>query len=79
MNIEPGSILECFDDTGTWQRMTVLTVNSDTSITLTAAVPNKITSQPYVIQGFFLDCDPNSFPYPPSNSKNLDNAGLNTH
>lgn len=78
-NIEPGSILECFDDTGAWQRMTVASVVSDTSILLTEPVPNSITAKTYVIEGFFLDCDPHSFPYPPATSKNLDVAGLNNH
>lgn len=77
-NVEPGSILECYDDVGNWQRLTVLTVNSDTSITLTAPVTNNITNKPYVIQGFFLDCDPTQFPYPPADAHNLDNAGLNS-
>ena len=75
-NIVPGSILEAFDDMGEWQRMTVLTVNSDTSITLAEVATFNMTSATYVIQGFFLDCDSGSFPYPPV-CYNLDNAGLN--
>lgn len=76
-NVEPGSILECYDDNGIWQRLVVDTVNSDTSITLTELATATITSKIYVIEGFFLDCDSTQFPYPPVNCLNLDNAGLN--
>jgi len=77
-NVRVGSILEAFDDNGDWQRLQVLHVNSDTSITLNAPAPTNITGKVYVVQGFFLDCDPTAFPYPPIGSLNLDNAGLNS-
>jgi hypothetical protein len=72
-----GSILECFDDEGVWRRMVVSSVNSDSSITLTTQLVGNITRQPYVIEGFFLDCDNTQFPYPPIGCLNLDNAGIN--
>ena len=77
-NVVAGSVLECFDDQGVWRRMTVATVNSDTSITLTVPAAGQITNKVYVIEGFFLDCDPTVFPYPPAVALNLDNAGINT-
>ena len=77
-NVVDGSILECYDDTGSWQRLEVESVNSDTSITLANPLTNNITDKTYVIEGFFCDCDPTSFPYPPVNAHNLDNAGINS-
>lgn len=77
-NVVVGSILECYDDIGNWQRLIVSTVNSNTSITLSTPAVSTITSKIYVIEGFFLDCDSTLFPYPPTNSHNLDNAGINS-
>jgi hypothetical protein len=76
-NITGGSILEAYDDEGNWQRLLVDTVNSNTSITLVNPAVSTITAQPYVIQGVFCDCDNTSFPYPPVNALNLDNAAIN--
>ncbi len=77
-NLEPGSIIECYDNAGVWRRMIVDTVNSDTSITLTEPAVGQITNKQYVIQGFFLDCDSSQFPYPPVDAHNLDNAAINS-
>lgn len=76
-NVVGQSILECFADNGTWQRLEVSSVSSDTSLTLANPLVVNITNKKYVIQGFFCDCDSTQFPYPPSNAKNLDNAGIN--
>ena len=75
-NIVDGSIIECFDDDGIWRRLEVESVNSNTSITLASPLVSTITNQNYVIQGFFCDCSSTVFPYPPSTSLNLDNAGI---
>lgn len=77
-NVVAGSILECYDDTGKWERLTVASVTDDTHIVLTSPVTGNITNKIYVIQGFFLDCDPTQFPYPPADAHNLDNAGINS-
>lgn len=77
-NIVAGSILEFYDDVGVWQRVTVQSVNSNTSITLAEPLVSTVTSHAYVIQGFFLDCDNSHFPYPPVNAHNLDNSGINS-
>ena len=77
-NVVPGTIIECYDNNGNWRRMTVATVNSNTSITLTEPAVGQITAKQYVIQGFFLDCDSTQFPYPPVNSHNMDNAAINS-
>lgn len=77
-NIEAGSVLEFYDDEGVWQRVTVQSVNSNTSITLAEPLVSTVTNHSYVIQGFFLDCDNLQFPYPPAIAHNLDNAAINT-
>jgi hypothetical protein len=74
--IEIGSIIEAFDDDGFFHRMQVLTRNSNTSLTLTGPVGAVFTNQPYFIEGFFCDCDPDYFPYPPNPCWNADNAGI---
>ena len=76
-NIVAGSILEGYDDDGNWQRMTVASVSSNSHLTLASPAVSTFTSQPYVIAGFFLDCDGTQFPYPPAGCLNLDNAGIN--
>jgi hypothetical protein len=78
-NIHAGSIIEARDNDGNWQRMLVQSIQSNTSLTLVNPAVSTITAQPYVIQGFFLDCNPAAYPYPPTNCLNLDNAGLNDH
>jgi hypothetical protein len=75
-NLVDGSIIEVLSDVGTWLRLEVETVNSNTSITLADPATATVTNQHYVIQGIFLDCDSLSFPYPPT-CRNLDNAGFN--
>jgi uncharacterized protein YmfQ (DUF2313 family) len=75
-NLAAGDILEAYDVNGDWQRLVVGTINSNTSITLETAAVSTITSAPYVMQGFFCDCNSTSWPYPPVNSTNTDNSGL---
>ena len=75
-NLVPGSVIECFDDNGVWRRMTVDHIISDTHLIITTRTSFNITNQPYVMQGFFLDCDPTLFPYPPTGCLNVDNAGF---
>lgn len=75
-NLVAGSIIECFNDDGVWQRLFVERVNSNTSVTLTKPLIGNITSQRYVMEGIFLDCNSLAFPYPPI-CLNLDNAGIN--
>ena len=77
LNLSEGSILEAYDDNGEWQRLVVQSVDSDTGITLQSPAISNITSQQYVIQGFFADCRSDWFPYPPSGCLNADNAGVN--
>lgn len=84
-HVKAGSIIEAYANSviinglsvpGSWQRMKVAYVNSDTSLTLTEPASATITNGKYVIQGFFCDCSPTHFPYPPVGCLNVDNAGI---
>lgn len=74
--VEAGSIIEFFDDAGLFHRVQVASVVSDTHLILLLPFSAIATNQPYVIQGFFCDCDSTSFPYPPVLSFNCDNAAV---
>lgn len=72
--ITAGTIIELSDNVGVWHQLTVATIVNDTSLTFTS-VPANFTNQPFWIDGFFADCDSNTFPYP-INAYNCDSAPI---
>jgi hypothetical protein len=75
-NVVVGTKFCFYDDNGIFRRVTVKTIFSNTSLGILENGDGTATNKPYWIEGFFLDCDPLTAPFPPSNAKNIDHAGL---